>query len=143
MLKGINWVAVIVASVLVFLLGYVWYVMLFQAPWDAALVGATLKPALSETTAMAVGFVNIVIISAGLAWVIDRLGATSVLGAVIVAFAVWFFFDFTTMLVDYLYVGLSRDLVAINMGYQLASYLLTGAVLGLMKSRPSALAAAT
>jgi hypothetical protein len=34
---------------------------------------------------------------------------------------------------EYLYMGMAETVVFINMGYQLASYLLAGVVLGLIK----------
>lgn len=135
MLQGINWIAVVIAAVVVFLLGYVWYAVLFTAPWTAALVGATLAPALTPGAAMAVGFVNILLITIGLAWLLNRLGARRLDAAVGVSLAVWLFFNFTTMAVDYIYVGLSRDLVLINMGYQLVSYLVTGVILALIRPK--------
>ena len=54
------------------------------------------------------------------------------------AAAVWFFFNFTTMAVDYLYMSFTPNLVIINMGYQLVSYLVAGAILGLMPGRAKA-----
>jgi hypothetical protein len=47
----------------------------------------------------------------------------------------WFFFDFTTMALDFLYQGQSAALVEINMGLQVVSYALAGAILGLMPAR--------
>lgn len=135
MLKEINWIAVIVATVLVFLLGWVWYGLVFLQAWTAATAGLSLQPALTPGAAMGVGFVNTALITVGLAWVVGRLGTASLAAAVGVSLAAWFFFNFTTMAVDYLYVGLPADLVAINMGYQLAAYLLTGVVLGLFRRR--------
>lgn len=39
--------------------------------------------------------------------------------------------NFTTMAIEYIYMGLAPNLVIINMGYQLLAYLVAGAVLGL------------
>ena len=47
--------------------------------------------------------------------------------------AAWFFFNFTTQVLEYLYMGMTETVVFINMGYQLASYLVAGVVLGLIK----------
>ena len=56
------------------------------------------------------------------------------LGAALLA---WFFFDFTTMAIDYLFVGQTGRLVLINMGYQLIAYALAGAILGALRPRPA------
>lgn len=133
MLKGVNWIAVVVAVVLLEALGYLWYGPLFGQSWRAAL-GQPQDPKSMEV-AMGLGAVVTVIVVLGLSWLIRRLGATSLTAALAAALAAWFFFDFTTMAVDYLYVGHNGEFVLINMGYQLAAYLVAGATLGLMKPR--------
>jgi hypothetical protein len=131
MLKGVNWIAVIVAVVLLEVLGYLWYGPLFGARWTAA-VGPNSNPP-GMALAQSLGVVNTVIIVIGLAWLLRRLGAASLTAALGGALAAWFFFDFTTMAIDYLYVGHTSELVLINMGYQLVAYLVAGAVLGLIR----------
>ncbi len=136
MLKGVNWIAVILAVIVQQVVGYVWYEPLFGKAWVAAL-GYT--PSMDGMAMkMSLGVVNTLVIAVGLAWLIGRLGARSLGTAVGVALAAWFFFDFTTMAVDYLYVGHTKELVAINMGYQLVCYALVGAILGLMKPKAAA-----
>jgi hypothetical protein len=141
MLKGVNWIAVLVAVVLLEGLGFLWYGPLFGAAWMAAL---PYKPDMTNaSTLLAVGVVNTVVVTVGLAWLIARLGATSLTAAVGICLAAWLFFDFTTQALEYLYMGLPAQLVAINMGFQLASYLITGVVLALVKfGRPAAAATA-
>jgi len=137
MLKGINWIAVIVAVVLLEGLGYAWYGPLFGAQWLAALGH---EPDMSNANLnMGLGVVNTLIVVIGLAWLTGRLGATSLAASVGVAVAAWFFFDFTTQSLEYLYMGMSQQLVCINMAFQLVSYVITGAVLALVKfGRPAA-----
>jgi hypothetical protein len=131
MLKGVNWIAVIVAVVLLEVLGMLWYGPLFGAAWTAALGHA--PDMANQNTMMSIGVVNTVIVVLGLSWLTNRLGATSLMAGVTTALAAWFFFDFTTQALEYLYMGMSRDMVLINMGYQLASYVVAGACLGLIK----------
>ena len=85
--------------------------------------------------ALGLGAVLTIIIVLGLSWLMRRLGAASPQAGVMAALAAWFFFNFTTMAIDYLYVGHTGAFVAINMGYQLLSYLIAGAVLGLIRPR--------
>jgi len=140
MLKSVNWIAVLVAVVLLEVLGYLWYGPLFGARWLAALGHAADKS--NMTTAYTLGAANTVIIVLGLSWLLQRLGAASLQAALGAALAAWFFFNFTTMAVDYLYIGLSAELVAINMGYQLAAYLLAALVLAAIKPKAASAAAA-
>ncbi|UTP41278.1 DUF1761 domain-containing protein [Phenylobacterium sp. LH3H17] len=133
MLKGVNWIAVLVAVVLLEALGYLWYGPLFGERWMAALGKEPDTSNLAVT--MSLGVVNTIIIVLGLSWLLRRLGANSLNAALMGALAAWFFFDFTTMAIDYLYVRLSGELVLINMGYQLVAYLVAGAVIGLIKPK--------
>ena len=133
MLKGVNWIAVLVAVVLLEALGYLWYGPLFGERWMAALGK---EPDMSnQAMTMSLGVVNTIIIVLGLSWLLRRLGANSLNAALMGALAAWFFFDFTTMAIEYIYVGHSAEFVLINMGFQLVSYVLAGAVLGLMKPK--------
>jgi hypothetical protein len=130
MLKGVNWIAVIVAVVLLEVLGMLWYGPLFGQAWMASHPDL---PTAADTTKMAIGAVNSLILVVGLSWLTNRLDARSLAAAVGVSVAAWFFFDFTTQALEYLYMGMSTTFVGINMGFQFVSYVLTGAVLALVK----------
>jgi hypothetical protein len=137
MLKGVNWVAVIVAVVLLEVLGYLWYGPLFGKAWMAAQPMAISTADMNMK--MGLGVVNTLILVVGLSWLIGRLGALSLSAAVGVSLAAWFFFGFTTQALEYLYMGMNTTFVGINMGYQIVSYVLAGAVLALVKfGRPKA-----
>lgn len=133
MLKGVNWLSVAAAVVLLEVLGFLWYGPLLGDRWMAAMEGR--PPGGDMVVTISLGAVNTVIIVLGLNWLLRRLGVTSTTAAVGAAFAAWFFFNFTTMAVDFLYLGHSAELVAINMGYQLVSYLTVGLVMGLADHR--------
>ncbi|WP_421931172.1 DUF1761 domain-containing protein [Phenylobacterium sp.] len=139
MFKNINWIAVIIAVVLLEVLGYLWYGPMLGAAWtDAYRDAIGREPDMSNiVVTQSLGVVNTLILVLGLAWVFARMGINSLAG-IGAAAAVWFFFNFTTMSIEYLYMGLLPNLVIINMGYQLVAYLVAGAVLGLMPSRSKA-----
>jgi hypothetical protein len=132
MLKGITWLAVAIAVVLLEVLGFVYYGVLVQGPWTAAYTASLGRAPDMSTAAVSqsIGVVNTVILVIGVSWALRRMGITGT-AAIGAALAVWFFFDFTTMAVDYVYMAMSPTLVGINMGYQLLSYLIAGAVIGL------------
>ncbi|QUD87950.1 DUF1761 domain-containing protein [Phenylobacterium montanum] len=133
MLKGVNWIAVIAALVLLEVAGFLYYAVILKDAWIAAL-GTPPEPK-SVGFAQGLGMGDTLIIVLGLAWLQRRLGARS-LGAMLgVALAAWLFFDFTTMAIDYLFVGQRGALVAINMGYQLLAYALAGLTLGALPPR--------
>lgn len=136
MFKGINWIAVAIAVVLLEGLGYLWYGVLLTEAWDRAFLASLgHKPDMTNVVLnQSLGVVNTLIVVIGLAWLFARLGINNLAG-IGLAVAIWFFFNFTTMSIDILYVGLSREMVLINMGYQLVAYLVAGAVLGLLPPR--------
>ncbi|MBT9472912.1 MAG: DUF1761 domain-containing protein [Pseudomonadota bacterium] len=136
MLRRINWIAVVVAFVLLEILGFLWYGPLFGARWMAE-QGTPSDPK-SEQFALGVGALVTILTVLGLAWLLRRLGATSLQAGLSAAFAAWVFFNFTTMALDYLFMGQTVVFVAINMGYQLVSYLIAGAVLGLIRPKTTA-----
>jgi hypothetical protein len=135
MFKSVNWAAVAVAVVLLEIVGFVWYAQLFVAPWTAS---QSFAPTGDPAISMSVGVVVTVLQVIGLAWALGRLGARGLAPCVGGAFLLWLFFDFTTMAVDYVYVGHKPLFVAINLGFQLAAYLIAGAVIGLMPKRDRA-----
>ena len=135
-----NLLAIIVAALSGFLIGGVWYGPLFGTAWEAALGYA--PDTSNANLKMSLGVVNAIIIVSGLAWLTGRLGATGLVQSVTVSLTAWFFFNFTTQALEYLYMGMSQQLMLINMGYQFVSYALAGAVLALVKfGRPAAAAA--
>ncbi len=81
---------------------------------------------------------NTLILVIGLAWLLRRLGVSALTAAVAGALTAWFFFDFTTMAIDYLYESQSLTVVGINMGYQFVAYLMAGVILGVLKPKPDA-----
>jgi hypothetical protein len=134
MFKGINWIAVIVAVVVLEVVGYLWYAMAFNSAWAAAMTAAGHAPDMSNVAVnQSLGLVNTLVIVLGLSWLTRRLGAVSLMASVSTAVAAWFFFDLTTQALEYLYMGMPCTVMAINVGYQLVSYVLAGAVLSLVK----------
>ena len=134
MLKGVNWIAVIVATVLLEVLGFLWYGPLFGKAWVAAMANPPVTDAAGAMNMkMGLGVVNTLIVVLGLDWLVRRLGAASLSAAVMVALAAWFFFSFTTQALEYLYMGMTLNFVVINMGYLLAAFVIAGATLSLVK----------
>ena len=136
MFKNINWIAVIIAVVLLEALGFLWYGPVLGEAWSTAYRDSIGRdPDMSNIiVTQSLGVVNTLILVFGLAWLFGRMGVNSLAG-IGTAVAVWFFFNFTTMAIEYIYMGLAPNLVIINMGYQLVAYLAAGAVLGLMPRR--------
>ena len=134
MLKGASWVAIVVAVVLLEVLGYLWYGIWFQRAWADAMTAAGEPPNNSNVAIMqSLGVVNTLVVVLGLAWLTQRLGATTLAASIGASVAAWFVFDLTTQSLDYLYMAMPVRVMEINIGYQFAAYVLAGAVLGLVK----------
>ena len=143
MLKDVNWIAVIVATVLLEVLGFLWYGPLFGRAWAAAMANPPVAEAAGAMNMkMGLGVVNTLIVVLGLDWLVRRLGAASLSAAIMVSLAAWFFFSFTTQALEYLYMGMTLNFVVINMGYLLAAFVIAGATLSLVKFGAAKAAAA-
>jgi len=136
MLKGVNWIAVLVAVVLLEIIGYVWYGMIFSSAWAAEMTAIGLKPDMSasaQTASIAMGAVLIIVEVLGLAWLMRRLETTNWRVGALDGFTAWFFFGLTTQGMEYVYMGFTPKLMAINCGQLLLSYVVAGAVVGGLK----------
>ena len=146
MLKGVNWISVIIAFVLLEVLGYVWYGVVFSKAWIDEMNAVGLKPDMSssaQTTSLAIGAVLIIVQVLGLSWLLRKVGAATLAAGVTAALAAYVFFALPTQGMEYAYMGFTPKLMAINCGQLLISYLLAGAVLGGVKfGRAAAPAAA-
>jgi hypothetical protein len=141
MLKGVNWIAVIIAVVLLQVLGFLWFGPVFGKAWAAAM-GKTGDMAGGSNMLMALGAVNTLICVIGLAWLLGKLGAGTLGAAITTSVAAWFFFSLTTSSLEYIYMGMSLQLLELNAGYLLVSFVLAGATLNLVKFGAPATAAA-
>jgi hypothetical protein len=145
MLKGVNWISVIVAFVALEALGYVWYGMVFQHCWVAEMTAVGLKPDMSQaaqTRSISEGAGLILVQILGLSWLFRRSGAAGLSGAIGAALTAYVVFALTTQAMEYVYMGFTPKLMAINCGQLLASYLVAGAILGGLKiGRPAEAAA--
>ncbi|HEV2532975.1 DUF1761 domain-containing protein [Phenylobacterium sp.] len=141
MLKGVNWIAVVIAAVLLQVLGFLWFGPVFGKAWIAAM-GKTGDMSGGSNMLMALGAVNTLVCVTGLSWLINKVGAVTLGAAVTTSVAAWFFFSLTTSALEYIYMGMSLQLLELNAGYLLVSFVLAGVTLNLVKFGAPAPAAA-
>jgi hypothetical protein len=133
MFKGVNWIAVLIAFVLLEVVGYLWYGMIFSKSWTAEMAAIGLKPDMSssaQTASIVEGMVLTLVQILGMAWLFGRLGVSTLGAGVTTALAVWVVFALTTQGMEYVYMGFTPKLMAINCGQLAVAYVLSGAVLG-------------
>lgn len=129
----LNWLAVLVAGVMGFVVGGIWYGPLMGRKWMAA-VG------LSEAdiqkghmpTIYGLAFVFSFLASALLAWIFAAFPQLDFTGKVVLAAAVALGFIVPAMGTNYLFSQKSMQLLFIDGAYWLLFYLTMGAVHGLM-----------
>lgn len=127
----VNIWAVLVAAVVYFMIGGLWYSMLFGKQW-MELSGMTeekIKESGSNAGTYLVTFVLLLILSYVLAHMVAYTGAVTLAEGLLVGFWLWFGFVATTMLIDGLYAGRRHKLTAINAGYHLVGILAAAAIL--------------
>ena len=137
---GINHLAVLIAAIVGWLAGAVWYMALGKV-WVAA-QGSTMEAfkvrqaALKGTSAAWLPFALAFLANLAMAWVlagmVGHLGVVTVRSAVISGLFAWGGFVVTTMLVNYSFGGRRYLLTVIDAGHWLIVLLLMGVVIGWM-----------
>src|SRR5262249_4749614 len=131
---GINYWAVLVAGVLGFGLGGVWYRLLAE-PWKAAHNFTTEQIRAhhgkrASPMPLIIALVADLVIAWMLAGLMGHLGAITVKTGLITALFVWLGFVITTLAVNNTFAMRDPKLILIDGGHWLAALLLMGAVIG-------------
>lgn len=135
----INYPAVIVAAIVHFILGGLWYGPIFGNTflkiigWAPAQVEQIV--AQSHWSQYAVAFVTSLVLVYILAHFVQYTGAKGVAGGMQTAFWLWLGFVATTQLATVLFEQRKLGLYLLNVGYQLVACLICGAILAVWKPR--------
>ena len=135
---GINYLAVVVAAIVAWLAGAVWYGLLAN-PWVAA-HGKTMEQFKAEQAAhkgtvhgwlpFGLAFLAELAMAYVLAGMVGHLGRVTIRSAVISGLFVWAGFMLTTMLVNNAFAGRRYALTAIDAGHWLLVVIVMGVVIG-------------
>lgn len=133
---GVNYLAIVVAAVVAWLAGTVWY-MAFGKTWLAAL---EMTPEKMQATNAAgayspfiLSFVAELVMAWTLAGLLFRIGPLTVQSGLISGALCWFGFVFTTILVNNSFAKRDRRLILIDGGHWLFVLLVMGAIIGAMR----------
>ncbi|MEC9343971.1 MAG: DUF1761 domain-containing protein [Pseudomonadota bacterium] len=130
---GVNYLAVLIAAIVAFGVGAVWYGVLVSKPWmkAARLAPEDIKPSPAPYIISLAGELVMAWVLAG---VIGHLGPGQVTlwNGVVSGFFVWLGFMFMTMMINHRYHGYGWDLTLIDGGHWLLVALAMGAVIGFM-----------
>lgn len=131
-LSDLNLLAVIIAGLISFVIGFVWYTFLFSKAWMSALglnVEDVESSGLSSLRAIIASFAASVATAAGLAVVFALIEKPSVLVGVAVALMIWIAFSLTPTFKMMFWEDRPATLFAIDGGYELASIMSAALVL--------------
>lgn len=129
-LARINWVGVIIATVVGFGIGAIWFnPKVFGTAWMTDM-GKTGDNMSGWGRAMTIGFVATLLAAIGLAWLIRLTGAKSLVGGTKVGLLVALAFVVTNYVADAAYAGTKNRFVAIVAGYRAVMLVVMGAILG-------------
>jgi hypothetical protein len=126
----VNWLAIIVAAVVKFAIGAVWYAPLFGKQWRELQGIPEGAPQDGLVQAMVVQIITDLVMAYVLARFIVYSSATDLWTGAFVGVMAWFGFVITIMVGAIFYEKRPPMLIAINGGYQLLGLAVMGAILG-------------
>lgn len=126
---AVSWLAIIVAAIVKFIIGGVWYMPLFGKRWRALQGVPEGAPTTGLATAMVVQVIGDLIMAYVLARFVGHYGATSLFDGILIGFMAWLGFVATIMVGSIFYEKKPAELIAINAGYQLVGIVVMGAIL--------------
>ena len=133
-MKSINWLGVIVATVVAFFVGFLWYGLLFEAEWKS-LTGVTGEG--GDPMWMLLGVVQTFITMAGLGWFISRTEGGWMGGAKIGLIAC-VCFALMTSAYGFIYQTSPMGLLKIDWSHLVVVYVLGGAIIGGLRMKKPA-----
>ncbi len=133
----INYPAVIVAAVVHFIIGGLWYGLIFANTFVDIVGRAQVEQmaAQSHWSQYVVAFVTALVLVYILAHFIQYTGAKTVAGGLQTAFWLWLGFVATTQLPTVIFEQRKLGLYLLSIGYQLVACLICGAILAAWKPR--------
>jgi hypothetical protein len=140
----INYPAVLVAAILHWILGAVWYGLfsskfLELVAWTPAQIAAIESQNHAKEYVLA--FLSSLVLAYVMAHFVQYTKATTLAGGLQTAFWLWLGFVVTTQLASVIFEGRKAGLYLLNIGYQLVACLAAGALLAVWRVRGSSDAA--
>ena len=131
----LNWLGIIVATVVAFFLGFLWYGLIFAEQW-MALTGVTDEGS-GNAVWMLLGVVQTFVTMVGLGWLLGRDGGGWMNGLKM-GLVAGVCFALTTSAYGFIYQTSAMGLLPIDWSHLLAVYAVGGAIIGGLKMKPKA-----
>jgi len=133
MLKGINWIGVLVAAVVSYGIGAFWYSVAFGAQWMALSGMSEADIAATSSMSYLYGALQTLIVSFGIGWLVARTGMTTLRAGATAGLWACLFFALATYSLRYIYGNDNLGLIGIDAPYMVLQYVLSGAIIGGLK----------
>ena len=131
-ISGLNWLAILVATLAGFALGAVWYGPLFGDAWLSA-IGKTADQIQPSPAPFVISFFTALITAIGLAMLINALDISTLGGGVMIGFFVGIGFIATAMASDAAFGDTGLNLWLIQSGYRVLYSVVMGAILAVWR----------
>lgn len=128
-LGGLNWWAILLATVASFALGWLWYGPLFGQAWLAAL-GKREEELAPSPTPFIISFATALVTSVVLAAIMHGLGIANVAGGMALGLVAGIGFIATSMASDSAFCGWGVKLWGIQAGYRVVYSVIMGGIIG-------------
>ncbi len=126
-MKQINWLGAVVALVVSQGMGMLWYGTLFQQLW---MDSVKVNTAANVPITMTAGVVDNIVVIAGLAWLVPKLGWESWSGGAKAGLAAAVLFAVPAAILDPIYAGAPFRLMLVEGGYIAIYMVIAGALIG-------------
>ncbi|PHQ60874.1 MAG: hypothetical protein COC03_00555 [Robiginitomaculum sp.] len=144
MLKSItlNLLGIIVATVVFYLLGYLWYGMIFSEMW-LTFNGITEADAAAQAAKMGnmmyIGGIAITLAQVlGLTYILHLAKASTLFTSVKTCTIIAVLIALPLMMYAHIYEGASQEAIALNFAHTLVGYILVGVILGFFRGKKTA-----
>jgi len=126
----VNWVAIVVAAIAQFVIGWIWYGPLFGKTW-MSMMGMSQQSMSREGMGktMVLTFIGSLVTAAVLSMLVGWMGAKTLGAGIAAGFWAWLGFVATVTLGGVLFAKMSWNLYILNNAYQLVSLAVMGAIL--------------
>jgi len=126
----VNWVAIVIAAIAQFIIGWVWYGPLFGKTW-MSMMGMSQQSMSREGMGktMTLTFIGSLVTAAVLSMLVGWMGAKTLGAGIAAGFWAWLGFVATVTLGGVLFAKMSWNLYILNNAYQLVSLAVMGAIL--------------
>ena len=133
MFKGVNWRGVAIATVVVFVLGLIWYNVVFASLWHSLEPNAPIAVVLDAK--LLGGIATIAVSVIGLAWVFARTGVTRMADGLKTTLVIWVAFDATVYMGSYFFNNAPLNTMLFYAASDLITFLVTAVILVLIRAK--------